>query len=298
LDLSVREYKQRHRQKVLFTLVDSSERYAVQQNLEQTIEIRTKDLTAEIQERKKTELALRSTSQELVQSAKLASLGQLSAGIAHELNQPLSAIRYHAHNSSRMIGLSRAAESLPLLDKIEVLAEKMANIINHLKVFARKPLDDVIAVNLPHVINNSLELYLARIERLHCNVSLIGLESLVPASGDPIRLEQVLVNVIGNALDAMTDQKSPSIVIQAHLHPQNIEVIVTDNGCGISVEQRQQIFDPFYTTKEIGVGLGLGLSISRKILLDIGGDISVKEASEHSLQQGTAISITLKRYKT
>jgi len=294
----VREYKQRHRQKVLFTLVDSSERYAVQQNLEQTIEIRTKDLTAEIQERKKTELALRSTSQELVQSAKLASLGQLSAGIAHELNQPLSAIRYHAHNSSRMIGLSRADESLPLLDKIEVLAEKMANIINHLKVFARKPLDDVIAVNLPHVINNSLELYLARIERLQCNVSLIGLELLVPASGDPIRLEQVLVNVIGNALDAMTDQKSPSIVIQAHLNPQNIEVIVTDNGCGISVEQRQQIFDPFYTTKEIGVGLGLGLSISRKILLDIGGDISVKEASEHSLQQGTAISITLKRYKT
>ena len=298
LDLSVREYKQRHRQKVLFTLVDSSERYAVQQNLEQTIEIRTKDLTAEIQERKKTELALRSTSQELVQSAKLASLGQLSAGIAHELNQPLSAIRYHAHNSSRMIGLSRADESLPLLDKIEVLAEKMANIINHLKVFARKPSDDVIAVNLPHVINNSLELYLARIERLQCNVSLIGLELLVPASGDPIRLEQVLVNVIGNALDAMTDQKSPSIVIQAHLNPKNIEVIVTDNGCGISVEQRQQIFDPFYTTKEIGVGLGLGLSISRKILLDIGGDISVKEASEDSLQQGTAISITLKRYQT
>jgi two-component system phosphoglycerate transport system sensor histidine kinase PgtB len=298
LDISVRQYLQRHRKKILFTLVDSTDRYTTQQYLEYTIESRTKDLTAEIQERKRTELALRSTSQELVQSAKLASLGQLSASIAHELNQPLSAIRYHAHNSSRMIELKRAADSLPLLDKIEMLADKMAKIINHLKVFARKPTDDVIAVNVPQVIDSALELFQGRITRLECKVERHGFDQFCPASGDPIRLEQVLVNVIGNALDAMSDQTHPHIIISANADDKHITLAFSDNGCGISDEQKQQIFYPFFTTKEIGAGLGLGLSISRKILLDIGGDISVQDVTDSPLQQGTTISITLKRYLT
>ncbi len=300
LDLSVREYRQRHRQKVLFTLVDTSERYATQQYLEQTIKNRTKDLTAEIQERKRTELALRSTSQELIQSAKLASLGQLSAGIAHELNQPLSAIRYHAHNSSRMIERDRAQESLPLLEKIETLADKMAKIINHLKVFSRKPTDEVHAVDLSQVIESALELYQERIKRLACSIECQGIDNLAAVSGEHNRLEQVLVNVIGNALDAMSSQKQPKIIIQGssrEIDGQHfINVTVFDNGCGISPVQKQQIFDPFFTTKEIGVGLGLGLSISRKILLDIGGNISVLDSTNHPLSQGTVISITLKRY--
>jgi len=296
LDISVRQYLQRHRKKILFTLVDSTDRYTTQQYLEHTIESRTKDLTAEIQERKRTELALRSTSQELVQSAKLASLGQLSASIAHELNQPLSAIRYNAHNSSRMIELKRAQDSLPLLDKIEILADKMAKIINHLKVFARKPTDDVIAVNVRQVIDSALELFQGRITRLECQIECQGFEQLPPASGDPIRLEQVLVNVIGNALDAMSDQANPHIIITANTDDKKITLAFSDNGCGISDQQKQQIFDPFYTTKEIGAGLGLGLSISRKILLDIGGDINVHNVITPPLQQGTTISITLKRY--
>ncbi len=292
LDLAVREYHQRYRTKLLFTLVDTTERYEIQQNLEQTIENRTKDLRAEITQHKRTELELRATSQELIQSAKLASLGQLSAGIAHELNQPLSAIRYNAHNSSRMIERSRAEESLPLLQKIENLADKMAKIINHLKVFSRRPSDEVIAVDLDSVVTSSLELYLPRIEQQQCRIERLGFTDIPSASGDPIRLEQVLVNLIGNALDAMAEQTQPHLKISAALKGESLILTMTDNGCGISAADKAVIFDPFFTTKEAGVGLGLGLSISRKILLDIGGNIEVTDA----IGGGCEFVLTLKRY--
>ena len=292
LDLAVREYRQRHRKKLLFTLVDTTERYETQHNLERTIENRTKDLRSEIAQHKRTELELRATSQELIQAAKLASLGQLSAGIAHELNQPLSAIRYNAHNSRKMVERSRAEESIPLLQKIETLADKMAKIINHLKVFSRRPSDEVIAVDLEHVVTSSLELYLPRIERQQCRLERRGFDDIPNVSGDPIRLEQVLVNLIGNALDAMNEQPHPQLTITVSLSGNCVNLIVADNGCGVSDADKAAVFDPFFTTKEVGEGLGLGLSISRKILLDIGGNIEVQDA----VSGGAEFIIGLRRY--
>jgi len=293
LDLSMRTYYLRNQQKYLFTLADATERYQAQQILEHTIAERTKDLTAEIGERKRTEAELRATYQELIQSAKLASLGQLSAGIAHELNQPLSAIRYNAHNCSRLIEKDQSQQGQPLLAKIETLADKMAKIINHLKVFARKPSEEVIAVDMASVVDNALELYAPRITRMSCYVSITGLDDLPSASGDPIRLEQIMVNLIGNALDAMADVSKPALMLQGEFNTPSLRLTVTDNGCGLSEPAKQQLFDPFYTTKEAGEGLGLGLSISRKILLDLGGDISV----ESNEGDGTRFTITLKRYE-
>lgn len=293
LDLSARSFAQRQRTKYLFTLVDSTERHHAKELLEATIIERTKDLRAEISERRKTEAELRATHQELIQATKLAMLGQLSASIAHELNQPLSALRYNTHNITRLLSLSRTEECLKLLDKNEQLTDKMAHIINHLKVFSRRSDSVIKAVNMQHVIENALELYTERLKRLSCSIQLNGFEYLPSAAGDDIRLEQVLVNLIGNALDAMNNSAQPCLLIEGMKDEKTVTIHLRDNGCGIDSALLQQIYDPFFTTKEVGEGLGLGLSISRKIIHDLGGSISISSTPE----QGTHVQLTLPHYE-
>lgn len=293
LDLSARSYAQRQRTRYLYTLVDATERHHAKELLEATIIERTKDLRAEISERRKTEAELRAAHQELIQAAKLAMLGQLSASIAHELNQPLSALRYNTHNLTRLLAQGRLDDSQTLLQKNEQLADKMARIINHLKVFARRSDTDIGAIALAGVVDSALELYTERLQRLSCEVDLNGLNDLPPAAGDAIRLEQVLVNLIGNALDAMNDNPHPRLSIQGSVLQGELRLVLSDNGCGMTAPQLQQIFDPFYTTKEPGSGLGLGLSISRKILQDLKGEIAI----DSSPGQGTQVQLTLPRHE-
>ncbi|WP_286240046.1 ATP-binding protein [Neptuniibacter halophilus] len=293
LDLSARSFAQRQRTKYLFTLADATERHHAKELLEATIIDRTKDLRAEISERRKTEAELRATHQELIQAAKLAMLGQLSASIAHELNQPLSALRYNTHNLSRLLPLGREQDCQTLLDKNEQLADKMAKIINHLKVFARRSDSTITAVDLAAVVDSALELYTERLHRLGCEVQISGLDTLPHAAGDAIRLEQVLVNLIGNALDAMNDQPDAHLRIQGSASPDGLQLALNDNGCGMSADQLEQIFDPFFTTKEPGSGLGLGLSISRKILQELGGEISMQSRPG----EGTHVQLTLAYYE-
>ncbi|WP_207062993.1 ATP-binding protein [Motiliproteus sp. SC1-56] len=291
MDLSARCYYQRSKRKYLFTLVDATERQQAQQLLEQRIADRTRDLMAEVRERKRTEAELRAAHQELIQTNKLATLGELSAGIAHELNQPLSAIRYSAHNAAQLVTRERIGDAQACLGKIETLANRMAGTINHLKVFSRRAPDALEAVALAEVVDNALSLFAQRLKRMECEVRWRGREAIPPVLGDPIRLEQVVVNLVGNALDAMENSDSPSLSVEAAPAEETVSLVIADCGTGMPAEVVEKMFDPFFTTKEIGQGLGLGLSISAKIVRDLGGELRVE--SEPGL--GTRIYLNLKR---
>ncbi|MFC6670524.1 ATP-binding protein [Marinobacterium aestuariivivens] len=295
LDLSLGVYHRRQSRKFLLTLVDATERHEAQAILEQRIAERTADLqsanqrlVSEVHERQRTEAELRSAHQELIQATKLASLGQLSASIVHELNQPLSAIRYSAHNALQLLELDRGDEARTCLEKTEKLADKMAKIINHLKVFSRRAADVLEPVNLTEVINSALSLFGQRIRRMDCRLVWDESRSLPEVLGDQIRLEQVIVNLLGNALDAMEGTQQPQLVIDSHEDGERLILRVCDSGTGMSDEVMAQMFDPFFTTK--ATGQGLGMSISQKIIREFGGELKV----ESQPGQGTRIHLTLK----
>jgi len=233
-------------------------------------------LSDEIKERIATELQLKLAQTELVQAGKLAALGQLSVGITHEINQPLTAIGSHLHTVGRRLEKGQAEQAVVSLNKIKKLLDKIASITRHLKAFAREAGAELSPVNLNAVIEDAVDLMSSRLKEQQCNLSYVsGTDGLV-VNAEPIRLEQVLVNLISNAVDAMESCLSRSLNIQVYEDDQSVKIDVIDTGIGIPVKHLGQIFDPFFTQKEVGKGLGLGLSISYNIIQDFGGHIHVQ----------------------
>ncbi len=232
----------------------------------------------------------RDTQEELIQAAKLAALGGLSAGIGHELNQPLAAIRSHAHNGRLFLERGDREEAANSLARIQTLTARMADIIAHLKRFARKPEAALGPVSLRAAIDAALSLFGRRFEEE-------GVALAVELPGDPVvlaeevRLEQVFVNLIGNGLDAMKKREERRLSISAACRTGEVEVLVADTGAGIPAAHRASIFDPFFTTKPIGAGLGLGLSMSYNIIRDFGGRLALSDPGESGK---TTFAITLK----
>ncbi|WP_247873008.1 ATP-binding protein [Azospirillum sp. TSH64] len=314
VQVGVRPFWRRQRQRFIVTLTDMTERLEAQHVLERTVQERTTDLRATndrleraIAEHQRTERELREAQAELVQAGKLAALGQLAAGVGHELNQPLAAIRSYAHNGRKLIGLGRVEEAEGNLGKIADLTARMANITNHLKRFARRPDSRLGAVELAPVIQGALSLFGNRLREEAVAVEL-ALPDAGPASGTPlrvraeeVRLEQVLVNLLSNALDAVAGAPVRRILIRAEVVEDGeesggeeggaVRIEVRDSGSGIAADPVAQIFDPFFTTKPVGTGLGLGLSISYNIVRDFGGVLSVAESGP----DGTAFVLTLTR---
>jgi len=269
----------------IVTLHDITERKeheaALQQaydQLELRVAERTSDLldsnrrlTREIEEHRRTERELSLARDELIQAAKLAAIGQLSAGINHELNQPLTAIRFYAGNARAFLDKSRVDEVRENLVHIDGLTERMARIITQLKLFARKSSGKPVAVSLTAVIEGALTLLAPRLQREHVAVIRHLPPDEVYCMGDMVRLEQVLVNLISNALQAMEGRSEPRLDISVSLDAGQVRAAVRDRGPGIPEADLAQIFDPFFTTKEVGEGLGLGLSISMRIIEELGG---------------------------
>ncbi len=247
------------------------------------------DLRAEVAERQKTERELRETQAELVQAAKMAALGQLSAGIGHELNQPLGAIRSYADNAKVLLERDRLPEVEANLTQISGITARMAEIIRRLKTFARKPGHKAEAVCLREALDDALALMESRIdgERIEIEVPAYGARVLA----DPVRLQQTLVNLIGNALDAMAGSEAPCLRFHAEPGGSQVALQVIDSGPGITDEALDHVFDPFYTTKDPGQGLGLGLSISYNILRDLGGSLTAQNRPEG----GACFTLTLPR---
>jgi two-component system C4-dicarboxylate transport sensor histidine kinase DctB len=257
-----------------------------QRQLERKVRERTQDLTHEIDEHKRTEKELRETQDELIQTAKLAVLGQMSASISHELNNPLAAIRSYADNARQFLKLEKTDKADENLGRIGSLTERMARISSQLKAFARKSSGKLEAVKIASVVQSTLDIVNPQLKHSHINIDTGAIDKNLSIMADPIQLEQVLINLINNAINAI-DPQHGEIHIKTEQQQEWIMIHVEDNGPGISDENLDKIFNPFFTTRKSG--LGLGLSISARILDSMSGHLSASNL-EHG---GARFSIAL-----
>ena len=254
--------------------------------LERIVRDRTRELldsnaslAHEASERKAAVDLLRKTQAELIQTGKMAALGQMSTALSHEINQPLSAVKTYAQNALTFLQRGRQSEAMENIGRISELTDRMAAISRHLRNFARKPNPTFGSTPVAKVIDDALEVVSARLREQRVTVSRAPGPAGLEVRGGPVRLQQVLVNLVLNALDAMVGQPDPAIAIDVLSRDARVEITVRDNGPGITTDALAQIFDPFFTTKEIGQGLGLGLSISYNIIKDFGGTLSAHNAT-------------------
>ncbi len=254
-----------------------------QAELERRVEERTADLARvneeiehEIAERRQTEKQLRKMQSDLVQAGKLAALGQMSAALSHEFNQPLAAAKNYAENASLLMQRGRLDDVTENLRRISGLIDRMASISRHLRNFARKPNEKMTPVGLEAVVRDALEIVGPRLKTADAMLDIdLGQMPLAVKAG-PVRLQQVLVNIISNAADAIEGREDRHIALQAVQRGQTVSIFVRDRGPGVPPAIAERIFDPFFTTKGVGRGLGLGLSISYNIIKDFGGQLRVR----------------------
>ncbi len=229
--------------------------------------------------------ALAKAEAQLIQTSKLASLGTLASGVAHELNQPLAIIRGVAQQTIQMLTLADGATAHPaLLEDIRLIerqTQRMSQIIMHLRTFARKPRTNNEPVNLNEVAQNALILLREQLHQRSIELIEGYAPDLPPVLGEPNALEQVVINLLINARDALENQPDGQVVLRTRLvHEEGrewVELYVQDNGPGIPLDLRSQIFDPFFTTKEPGKGTGLGLAISLEIAQKHSGTLLLGE---------------------
>lgn len=225
------------------------------------------ELLCEMRDRKLAE-------EELVQAGKLAVLGQISAGVSHEINQPLTALRALSKNTTVLLEKGRMHEALENLKAISAVTERMGRITAQLKSFARKGHLANSAIALDKVIDNVQLLLEHRIRNEQVDVQ-VNASELPPVYCDSNRLEQVLINLCTNALDAMATEPIKVLTITAKVHDTRMLISVADTGPAVPECVVQRLFEPFFSTKPAGEGLGLGLVISANIIKEFGGELRV-----------------------
>ena len=233
-------------------------------------------LQREVSERQKVEKNLQVAEQTLAQSSKLAALGEMSAAISHELNQPLAAMRTYLAGAKLLLQRKRPDEALTSFQRIDDLIGRMGAITRQLKSYARKGGEDLIAVDVRSAIDGALEIMEPQLKARQISISKTLPIEPVFILGDQLRLEQVMVNLVRNALDATSTVVLPEIEILL-LADETAILTVRDNGEGIS--DLNELFEPFFTTKKPGDGVGLGLAISTGIITDLGGRLVARNGS-------------------
>lgn len=233
---------------------------------------------------------LRNTQHQLIQAGKLTAMGQMSAGISHELNQPLAAIQNFAESGGKLIDRGRDDDARENFKLITQQIDRMSRIIRSLRAFARKEKETVEPVDLQSIINESVNLATVRCEQENVTIIRQGVKKPVLVMGGQVRLQQVVINLITNAIDAMAGQTDKKITLDLKQSNEAVNLIIHDTGPGFTDASR--VFEPFYSTKEIGAskGMGLGLSISYGIVGSFGGDITCRNLEEG----GAEFTITLK----
>jgi PAS domain S-box-containing protein len=234
---------------------------------------------------------LREKQEQLMPAAKLASIGQLATGVAHEINNPLNNIGLFVGN---VLDAMKRGELVPEkairhLDAALEQTKKATTIIEHLRMFGRRATTSFEPVRMEHVIRSAVALMEAPFR--HGGVELVMELSPddPPVMGNAIQLEQVLLNLLTNARDAVEGTPQKSVRVASTVKGSHVEVLVSDTGIGIPAELQSRVFDPFFTTKDVGKGTGLGLSISYGNTMDHGGAISV----DSEPNEGTTFTITL-----
>lgn len=262
----------------------------VQRDLEARIAQRTAELTSantalanKVEALDAAQRILRETRDAAVQAGKLAVLGQMAAGITHELNQPLTALTTLSDNANQLAERGRIDEVRGNLTHISQLAERMGRIVSHIKAFSRKGDAARAKVSVDEAIRQALMLVETR--RRQAGVSIVA----APVSADlavwanTVRLEQVLVNLIRNAIDATAEGPQPgdaTVHVSVAAAENWVRITVRDFGAGIPADVLPRLFEPFFTTKDDGQGLGLGLAISLAIVEDFGGRLEGRNADD------------------
>ncbi|MDR2314906.1 MAG: sensor histidine kinase [Pseudomonas sp.] len=245
------------------------------------------ELKRQVEERTR---ELRTAQEGLVQSAKLAALGQMSAAMAHEINQPLTTQRMQLETLRLLLDHGRYDEARQALEPLEQMLTRMAALTSHLKTFARNsPVGLRERLDLATVVDQALHLLETRIRSDEVEVALY-LARPAWVRGDAIRLEQVLINLLRNALDAMADKRYKRLEVRIEPDGELWRLSVLDSGGGIAEADLAKVFDPFFTTKPVGEGLGLGLAISYGIVHEAGGQLLAE-----NVPGGARLSLTLPR---
>ena len=281
VEITLSNMMQSNRYHLIVTLVDITERREhlsalarARNTLEQRVEERTSDLKAAYDQLRTEVEDHQKTQNELVQAAKLATIGQMSAGINHELNQPLTAIRHYADNAAKFLSLGKIDRTEKNLEQIARLTERMARIIHPLKEFSRKEDEQQSVVSLRDIRDGAMSIMYGQLARMGIKIQWPSELETIWLKADLLRLEQVMVNLINNAAQAMENSAVKLITVEVAEEEHRVVLSVCDTGPGIREEALDHVFAPFYTTKEQGQGLGLGLSISQRIISSLGGQLT------------------------
>lgn len=263
--------------------------------LERRVQERTRDLTmardrlqAEILRHEQTGKELQSVQHELVQANRLSILGQVAAGVAHEINQPVATIRAFADNARTFLKRKRVPEADENLESIAALTERIGVITSDLKILARKGRTAAEPVSIRLVIEGGVVLLRSRFSGRMDMLDIEPPDETVKVLGSRIRLEQIAINLLQNALEAVEEKDDGRVEVRTREEGEEVVLTVRDNGPGIAGHIHEQLFSPFNTSKE--GGLGLGLVISSDIASDYGGRIEVETG-----ESGTCFSVYLKR---
>lgn len=265
--------------------------------LERRIDARTSELRAansrlnhEIEERRRLEKSRQDLQDELIQANKLATLGQIAAGVAHEINQPIAAIRTHADSAGLHLDADDSASARRSIISIAGLTERVGRITDELRAFSRKTRSETVAVSVEAAIDGALLLVGARMREKGVTIDRPPAPAGLAVLAERNRLEQVVLNLLQNAFEALTDTPDPTIAVEVETSGRRVTIRVSDNGPGVAAEVRERLFTPFTTDKRDG--LGLGLVISRDIVAGFGGELLLESSGA-----GAAFVIRLTRAK-
>lgn len=239
-------------------------------------------LRGEISERESAEARVLRLRDDLAQANRLASLGQITAGVAHEINQPVAAIRTFTENAAKFLKRNETESVVANLNTVIGLTDRIGTITETLRGFSRRQSGAPVLIDIEEPIDGATLMLASRIKE--ARVELVRIKHPVPVKvrANRIRMEQVLVNLIRNAVDALSDTQAPRLVIETIADGEHVIVRVTDNGHGIPPDVLARLFTPFSTTK--AEGLGLGLVISSDIVSDLGGHLSARNVPEGGAQ--------------
>ena len=268
----------RRRQRAATRAIEAAE---ARVELERQIDLRTVELRAtndllnrEIEERQRLESQRQDLQDELIQANKLATLGQIAAGVAHEINQPIAAIRTHADSASLQLQRDDNAGALRSLSSIDRLTERVGAITDELRAFSRKTRSEAVAVGVDGAIDGALLLVAGRLRENGIALDRKRAPAGLAVLAERNRLEQVVLNVLQNAIEALEGVPDPAITLGVSARGKQVTIHITDNGPGVSPAVQTRLFTPFTTSKRDG--MGLGLVISRDIVAAFGGELSLE----------------------
>ncbi|RUS58548.1 sensor histidine kinase [Pseudorhodobacter sp. E13] len=256
--------------------------------LETRVAERTRDLAHEVQARRQTEAELRAAQEGLIHSEKMAALGRMSAAIVHEISQPLAAME--ATLGAAEIALPKGQEKTKTrIATVRGLVRRMQRTTKHLKSFSRKEQGQLSLVSVTQIVENAMDLVAPRAKAVGVTPQFAPPETPLHLRAGAIRMEQVLVNLLLNALDAVEGCDGASITVHCEATDTQTLIRVRDTGTGIDPADLPRVAEPFFSTKISGEGLGLGLSISQAIIAEFGGEIRITSAPG----QGTEVTLAL-----